>query len=187
MPTDSVCVWSVPARPRWYWMWLPIPLRECRVWGNNAVRFCIPRSRENGDQPAFHRQGRSGHGNFTVAVWVGNFDGTPMAAVSGISGAGPLLRRIVLRTAKRMHPGVLPSRHARRNTRTVCRVRQRAVPECRPSMVVPAWHHPPADEKLVPEGALVLPARLCRLARSAVAVWWEDGERVAATGNTIDA
>ncbi|HAH07299.1 MAG TPA: penicillin-binding protein 1C [Elusimicrobia bacterium] len=29
---------------------------------------------------------------WTAAVWVGNFDGKPMAKVSGISGAGPILR-----------------------------------------------------------------------------------------------
>jgi len=30
----------------------------------------------------------------TVAVWVGNFDGTPMPWVSGISGAGPILNGV---------------------------------------------------------------------------------------------
>jgi len=33
---------------------------------------------------------------YTVAVWVGNFDGKPMYAVSGISGAGPIFRDIML-------------------------------------------------------------------------------------------
>jgi penicillin-binding protein 1C len=31
----------------------------------------------------------------TVAVWVGNFDGQPMGNISGITGAGPLLREVV--------------------------------------------------------------------------------------------
>ena len=31
----------------------------------------------------------------TVAVWVGNFDGKPMGNISGITGAGPLLREVV--------------------------------------------------------------------------------------------
>jgi penicillin-binding protein 1C len=31
----------------------------------------------------------------TVAVWVGNFDGSPMEGVSGISGAGPLFRAVM--------------------------------------------------------------------------------------------
>jgi penicillin-binding protein 1C len=46
-------------------------------------------------------------GNFTVAVWVGDFSGRPMDRVSGISGAGPLLHRIMLLTAQRYDPGVL--------------------------------------------------------------------------------
>jgi penicillin-binding protein 1C len=31
----------------------------------------------------------------TVAVWVGNFDGSPMEGVSGITGAGPLFRAVM--------------------------------------------------------------------------------------------
>jgi penicillin-binding protein 1C len=45
--------------------------------------------------------------SFTVAVWVGNFSGRPMQAVSGITGAGPLLHRAVLATARRYPPGQL--------------------------------------------------------------------------------
>lgn len=33
---------------------------------------------------------------YTVAVWVGNFNGSPMYSVSGISGAGPIFRDIML-------------------------------------------------------------------------------------------
>ncbi|HUR94605.1 MAG TPA: penicillin-binding protein 1C [Gemmatimonadales bacterium] len=48
-------------------------------------------------------------GRFTVAVWVGNFNGRPMDGVSGVSGAGPLLHRAVLATAARHAPGALPT------------------------------------------------------------------------------
>src|SRR5438093_7408678 len=48
-------------------------------------------------------------GGFTVAVWVGNFDGQPMRGVSGVSGAGPLLHRAMLVTARRHAPDELPS------------------------------------------------------------------------------
>jgi penicillin-binding protein 1C len=44
---------------------------------------------------------------FTIAVWAGNFSGRPMEGVSGVSGAGPLLHRSVLVTAKRYPPGAL--------------------------------------------------------------------------------
>ena len=46
--------------------------------------------------------------NFTVAVWVGNFNGRPMQGVGGITGAGPLLHRAVLLTARRYPSGDLP-------------------------------------------------------------------------------
>ncbi len=42
---------------------------------------------------------------FTVAVWAGNFNGRPMQGVSGVTGAGPLLHRVVMETAKRIAPG----------------------------------------------------------------------------------
>jgi penicillin-binding protein 1C len=48
-------------------------------------------------------------GRFTVAVWAGNFSGRPMAGVSGITGAGPLLHRAVLAVARRVDPGALPT------------------------------------------------------------------------------
>jgi len=38
-----------------------------------------------------------------VAVWAGNFDGRPMGSVSGVSGAGPLWRRI-MRLLARYYP-----------------------------------------------------------------------------------
>ena len=36
----------------------------------------------------------------TVAVWVGNFDGSPMQGVSGVSGAGPLFRDAMIAAAR---------------------------------------------------------------------------------------
>jgi penicillin-binding protein 1C len=46
------------------------------------------------------------HG-FTVAVWAGNFNGHTMQGVSGITGAGPLLHRVIMATAQRVPPGTL--------------------------------------------------------------------------------
>jgi penicillin-binding protein 1C len=45
---------------------------------------------------------------FTVGVWVGNFDGTPMANVSGITGCGPLFRDIMLLLEKGAEPREFP-------------------------------------------------------------------------------
>ncbi|NIP97919.1 MAG: hypothetical protein GWO24_32615 [Akkermansiaceae bacterium] len=34
--------------------------------------------------------------DFTVGVWVGNFDNSPMRGISGVSGAGPIFQRAML-------------------------------------------------------------------------------------------
>jgi penicillin-binding protein 1C len=39
--------------------------------------------------------------DYTVAAWVGNFDGAPMQRVSGVTGAAPLWNRIIRRLAER--------------------------------------------------------------------------------------
>lgn len=41
---------------------------------------------------------------YTVGVWVGNFDGSAMRDVSGVSGAGPLWNRIMLHLHERRDP-----------------------------------------------------------------------------------
>jgi len=62
-------------------------------------------------------------GGFTVAVWVGNFDGRPMEGVSGVTGAGPLLHRAALLTAARHSPGALPTpEQAGAHTIAICRL-----------------------------------------------------------------
>jgi len=45
---------------------------------------------------------------WTVGVWVGNFDGKPMARVSGISGAGPILRDVAFALWKRYGASEFP-------------------------------------------------------------------------------
>lgn len=40
----------------------------------------------------------------TVAVWTGNFDGSPMAAVSGIAGAGPIWNAVMTAASRRGGP-----------------------------------------------------------------------------------
>ena len=39
--------------------------------------------------------------DYTVGTWVGNFDGSPMRGVSGVTGAGPLWNRIMLHLYER--------------------------------------------------------------------------------------
>jgi penicillin-binding protein 1C len=80
-------------------------------------------------------------GGFTVAVWVGNFDGRPMEGVSGIAGAGPLLHRATLLTAARHPPGVLT---------TPERSGASAVAVCRLSGLLPTARCPLTTEWFLP-------------------------------------
>jgi penicillin-binding protein 1C len=98
---------------------------------------------------------------FTVAVWVGNFSGRPMEGVSGVSGAGPLLHRATLLTARRYSPGVLPTpESAGAHPVEICRLSGlRAVAGC-PHMT--EWFAPgtePADTCYWhrTDGSVVLP------------------------------
>ncbi|MGB2924983.1 MAG: penicillin-binding protein 1C [Limnothrix sp.] len=46
---------------------------------------------------------------YTVATWVGNFDGSPMNEVSGVAGAAPLWREIMLQLHKNDQPATFVS------------------------------------------------------------------------------
>ena len=103
-------------------------------------------------------------GGFTVAVWVGNFNGRPMDGVSGVSGAGPLLHRAVLATSRRHAPGALPSPSSTGAVAvSVCRLSGLRATERCPTMVewfsadsAPTrtcdWHGP-GETRLPPEYA----------------------------------
>ncbi|BAY48030.1 penicillin-binding protein 1C [Scytonema sp. HK-05] len=47
--------------------------------------------------------------DYTVATWVGNFDGDPMRQVSGVTGAAPLWNRIMLHLHEHQEPASFPS------------------------------------------------------------------------------
>jgi penicillin-binding protein 1C len=46
--------------------------------------------------------------DYTVATWVGNFDGEPMQQVSGVTGAAPLWNRIMLHLHEHREPTPFP-------------------------------------------------------------------------------
>ncbi|MBW4422941.1 MAG: penicillin-binding protein 1C [Nostoc desertorum CM1-VF14] len=46
--------------------------------------------------------------DYTVATWVGNFNGEPMRQVSGVAGAAPLWNRIMLHLHEHQEPGDFP-------------------------------------------------------------------------------
>ncbi|MGL4622231.1 MAG: penicillin-binding protein 1C [Chroococcidiopsis sp.] len=47
--------------------------------------------------------------DYTVATWVGNFDGEPMRQVSGVMGAAPLWNRIMLHLHEHREPTAFPA------------------------------------------------------------------------------
>lgn len=75
--------------------------------------------------------------DYTVAVWVGNFDGSPMRGVSGVTGAAPIWARIMLELYKRGDPApfAAPAGYAR--TPICAETGLRPSRECR--LVVSEW------------------------------------------------
>lgn len=47
-------------------------------------------------------------GDYTVGVWVGNFDNTPMKQISGVTGAGPIFHDIMIRLYNNHTPRNFP-------------------------------------------------------------------------------
>lgn len=46
--------------------------------------------------------------DYTVVVWVGNFDNQPMVRISGVTGAGPIFREIMLLLHRKKAPSLFP-------------------------------------------------------------------------------
>jgi len=122
----------------------------------SALDFPFPVAAKTGTSRHFTDNWAVGTtGGFTAAVWVGNFSGRPMDGVSGVSGAGPLLHRVVLATARRYPVGSLPGL---RSTGAV------AASVCRLSGARPGPACPTATEWFAPGHA---PTDTCR---------WHDAE-----------
>ncbi|HKP05076.1 MAG TPA: penicillin-binding protein 1C [Chthoniobacterales bacterium] len=62
---------------------------------NSALRFDYPVACKTGTSTDFRDNWTIGFTpEFSVGVWVGNFDGAPMREVSGVTGAGPILHAV---------------------------------------------------------------------------------------------
>ncbi|HYJ05539.1 MAG TPA: penicillin-binding protein 1C [Chthoniobacterales bacterium] len=62
---------------------------------NSALRFDYPVACKTGTSTDFRDNWTIGFTpEYSVGVWVGNFDGSPMREVSGVTGAGPILHSI---------------------------------------------------------------------------------------------
>ncbi|MDI1444281.1 penicillin-binding protein 1C [Polyangium sp. 6x1] len=71
---------------------------------NSVLELPFPVAAKTGTSKGFRDNVTVGFTpSVTVAVWVGNFDGSPMSGVSGVTGAGPLFHDAML-AASRLYP-----------------------------------------------------------------------------------
>lgn len=86
--------------------------KSARISGfgeRNILELPFPVAVKTGTSKAYRDNLTIGYTrDITVAVWVGNFDGSPMQGVSGITGAGPLFHQVML-SASRSREGVFES------------------------------------------------------------------------------
>lgn len=69
------------------------------------LRLPFPCAAKTGTTKDFRDNWTIGYtSNYTVGVWVGNFDGQPMEKISGITGAAPLFRDIMLTLHEKAAP-----------------------------------------------------------------------------------
>lgn len=69
--------------------------RETAFGRGSPLRLPFPVACKTGTSSDFRDNWAIGYTpGFTAGVWVGNFDGSPMQEVSGISGAGPVLHEV---------------------------------------------------------------------------------------------
>jgi penicillin-binding protein 1C len=106
---------------------------------DNALRLPFPVAAKTGTSRAYVDNWTAGFTHErTVAVWVGNFDGRPMRSVSGITGAGPLFRRVMLRAMRDLKAAPLVD-SSRFDHAEICPLSgQRAGPEC-PGVLVESF------------------------------------------------
>lgn len=80
--------------------------------------------------------------DYTVGTWVGNFDGSAMRGVSGVTGAGPLWNRIMLHLYERRDdPPAFPAPHGFVRA-TICATTGHSPSRVRCSGIVQEWVRP---------------------------------------------
>ena len=85
---------------------------RARAFGlDNALRLPFPTAAKTGTSKGYSDNWTVGFTKErTVAVWAGNFDGTPMIQVSGITGAAPIFKRVMTKAMKNVVPRPLVDR-----------------------------------------------------------------------------
>ena len=105
LTADNPEVRSIGLRPDWELVtdMLADPHARAHSFGLHSVlEMPFPAAVKTGTSSDFHDTWTIGFTrDYTVGVWVGNFDGSPMRGVSGVTGAGPLWNRIMLHLYER--------------------------------------------------------------------------------------
>lgn len=77
---------------------------------NSALDLPFPAAVKTGTSSDFRDTWTVGFTrDYTVATWVGNFNGEPMRQVSGVTGAAPLWSRIMLHLHEQQEPAAFPA------------------------------------------------------------------------------
>ena len=101
----------------------------------NALRLPFPVAAKTGTSRAYVDNWTAGYtSERTVAVWVGSFDGRPMQGVSGITGAGPIFGRVMIRAMRGLSPAPLLDRSALAHAAVCPLSGKRAGPNCPASL-----------------------------------------------------
>ena len=137
---------------------------RARAFGlENALRLPFPAAAKTGTSKGYSDNWTVGFTRErTVAVWAGNFDGTPMVKVSGITGAGPIFKRVMKAAMEGISGAPLVDRTGLEQA-TICPLSgARAGPHCPSAMgelffAGSAPHHGCAMHRSVPDN---LPAAL---------------------------
>jgi penicillin-binding protein 1C len=107
------------------------PARAPAFGLQNALRLPFPVAAKTGTSRAYVDNWTAGFtAERTVAVWVGSFDGRPMHGVSGITGAGPIFARVMVRAMAGISPAPLLDRRRLAHAAICPLSGKRAGPHC---------------------------------------------------------
>ena len=105
IPVEAAAERRIFSRRAAFWITsiLSDPEARAATFGRGGVLdFPFPAAVKTGTSQAYRDNWTIGYTkNVTVGVWVGNFDRTPLADSSGVTGAGPILHDVLLAAEKR--------------------------------------------------------------------------------------
>lgn len=109
---------------------------RARAFGlDNALRLPFEAAAKTGTSKGYSDNWAVGYTKErTVAVWAGNFDGTPMIQVSGITGAGPVYKRVMTRAMRSVVAAALVDSRGLEQARICPLSGARAGPSCPAAM-----------------------------------------------------